>query len=189
MRKYSKEFLSPVIKESMSFAAEVLRKIGVKQRASIQSLIKKRIEYGIDFSHFLGKATNCGKNHKGGPSKKNWSDILVKRTDGTREKPYRLRRALIESGRRYCCENLGCMVDSGKWLGKDITLNVDHRNGDFSDCRPMNVRFLCPNCHSQTDNFSGSKGYTGRISDSMRQKIKRKLRSSGETGSHATLRG
>ena len=65
---------------------------------------------------------------------------------------------MIESGREYRCENAGCTT-KGEWLGKKITLQVDHLNGNWLDDRIENVRFLCPNCHSQTEGFCGSKGF------------------------------
>lgn len=43
------------------------------------------------------------------------------------------------------------------WCGKQLVLQVDHINGDHSDCRIENLRFLCPNCHSQTATWSGRK--------------------------------
>ncbi len=44
---------------------------------------------------------------------------------------------------------------SGIWQGKPITLQLDHINGINNDNRLTNLRFLCPNCHSQTDTFCG----------------------------------
>ena len=41
------------------------------------------------------------------------------------------------------------------WMGSPLTLAVDHIDGDFHNNEPSNVRFLCPNCHSQTENFAG----------------------------------
>ncbi|AGL14805.1 helix-turn-helix domain-containing protein [Actinoplanes sp. N902-109] len=41
------------------------------------------------------------------------------------------------------------------WNGKPITLQIDHINGRFLDCRAENLRFLCPNCHSQTPTHAG----------------------------------
>lgn len=42
--------------------------------------------------------------------------------------------------------------------GHPIVLQLDHINGINNDNRINNLRFLCPNCHSQTDTFSG-KGH------------------------------
>jgi len=43
----------------------------------------------------------------------------------------------------------------GEWNGKELVLQLDHINGDNCDNRIENLRFLCPNCHSQTDTHSG----------------------------------
>lgn len=67
-----------------------------------------------------------------------------------------LRRNLIKSGIQYKCSSQGCTC-KGQWLGKKITLQVDHISGDNNDNRIQNLRFLCPNCHSQTQTFAGRK--------------------------------
>lgn len=41
------------------------------------------------------------------------------------------------------------------WNGKDLSLHLDHINGINNDHRLENLRFLCPNCHSQTPTYSG----------------------------------
>lgn len=58
----------------------------------------------------------------------------------------------------YRCVECGC----GKiYNGKELTLHIDHIDGDSDNNFPSNLRTLCPNCHSQTENF-GSKGKGSR---------------------------
>lgn len=49
------------------------------------------------------------------------------------------------------------------WNNKPITLELDHINGVNNDHRLENLRFLCPNCHSQTDTYKGRNKNTGKI--------------------------
>jgi len=49
------------------------------------------------------------------------------------------------------CE--GCGIED--WLGAPLSLCLHHVNGDNQDNRLENLRILCPNCHSQTENFAG----------------------------------
>lgn len=57
----------------------------------------------------------------------------------------------------YLCE--GC-DNKGEWMGQPLTLHLDHRDGDCSNHELENLRFLCPNCHSQTETYAGRN--TGR---------------------------
>ena len=52
----------------------------------------------------------------------------------------------------YECEMCG---NTGEYLGKPLSLHLDHINGKNKDHRLENLRFLCPNCHSQTDTYCG----------------------------------
>lgn len=151
-RKYTKELLEPLVKESYSLA-EVIRKLGLKEAGGTYSHIGRVItRLGIDRSHFLGRGANQGVRHKGnlfiGRSSE---EILVIRTDGLREHGKALRKALINSGVEYVCESCGT---GNQWNKKPLVLEVDHRNSNWSDNRKENLRFLCPNCHSQEDSMA-----------------------------------
>jgi hypothetical protein len=161
-RKYTKGELEAAAKEAVSIAG-VLRKLGLRQAGGTHSHIARKLRaFHIDTSHFLGCGANRGENHRG-PNKLPWGCVLVLRGDGPRQKAFRLRRALIESGRPYRCAAPGCPVGEA-WLGKPIHLHVNHKNGNWLDDRPENLEFLCPNCHSQTPNYCGSKGLSDRTS-------------------------
>jgi hypothetical protein len=68
-------------------------------------------------------------------------------------------RIVKENLLEYKC--IKCGIDS--WQGETIVLDLDHINGDNRDNRLSNLRFLCPNCHSQTDTYKGRNKNTGKI--------------------------
>jgi hypothetical protein len=155
--KYTREVLQEAVQACYSVAA-VLRKLGVAQAGGTHAHISRRIKaFGIDTSHFLGQAANQGPWHKG-PRRLPWQEVLVLRASGKRQKAHVLRRALLEIGREYRCAGENCGLRD-EWLGRRLVLHVNHKNGNWLDDRPENVEFLCPNCHSQTANYCGSKGY------------------------------
>lgn len=41
------------------------------------------------------------------------------------------------------------------WFDEKLSLHLDHINGLRKDNRLENLRMLCPNCHAQTETFSG----------------------------------
>lgn len=41
------------------------------------------------------------------------------------------------------------------WNGKELTLQLEHKNGISNDNRLENLCFLCPNCHTQTKTWGG----------------------------------
>lgn len=152
--KYTKELLGSIVSNANTMT-DVLRQLNLRQSGGNHSYISKIIRrYEIDTSHFVGQHSNLGKSPS---TKKHWKQILVLRYDGSRTESYKLRRALIESGREYKCEECG---RPPLWNNKPLRIQVDHKNGNWLDDRPINLIFYCPNCHSQTDGWSGSKGYT-----------------------------
>lgn len=148
--KYTREILAEAAANSTSIAG-VLRFLGVRWTGGSHAHISRRLKkFEIDTTHFTGSVHNKGMIS---PRRMSAADILIVRppTD-PRAKPHRLRRALIELGVSYCCTECGL---GPVWQEKPLVLHVDHINGDFSDSRQNNLRFLCPNCHTQTFNYAG----------------------------------
>jgi hypothetical protein len=153
--KYTRELLEPVIRDSVSWA-EVLRRLGISFTGGNNSYVRKKVrELEIDTSHFLGLRANSGARHRGGPDKLGWREVLVLDRNGGRKEQYpRLRRAVTEYGLEEKCVWCGL---TDEWNEKPLVLQLDHISGDSLDNRPENLRFLCPNCHSQTKTWGKMK--------------------------------
>ena len=56
------------------------------------------------------------------------------------------------------------MCHNDVWNNIPITLELDHINGDRKNETRANLRFICPNCHSQTDTYKtlNVKGVLGK---------------------------
>jgi 5-methylcytosine-specific restriction endonuclease McrA len=71
---------------------------------------------------------------------------------GQRQHRGTLKRALLrERLKENKCELCGIAT----WRDKPLALALHHINGDGHDNRLENLQLLCPNCHSQTENFAG----------------------------------
>lgn len=146
--KYTKEQLEVAVKESLSIAS-VCRKVGIKPKGANYGTIRLKLErFEIDFSHFTGQAWNVGERFREFGKKYPLSEILVE--NSTYRSNERLKIRLVKEGlKENECEK--CGIDS--WLSEPLSLHLDHINGDHRDNRIENLRFLCPNCHSQTPTY------------------------------------
>ena len=131
-----------------SCISDVLRNLGYSTNGNSwgNRIVRERM---AKLNLFFTKATlnYGGKNNVALPL----SSILIKDSEYNRTK---LKKRLFEEGlKEYKCECCGI----SKWNDKYITLQLHHINGIHNDNRLSNLQILCPNCHSQIDNFS-SKG-------------------------------
>lgn len=61
------------------------------------------------------------------------------------------RRVIKENLLEYKCV---CCGNEGEHNNKPLVLQLDHINGVNNDHRIENLRFLCPNCHTQQDTYA-----------------------------------
>lgn len=151
--KYTEDELRTAVKQSISVAG-VMRLLGYKALAGgSRYYLKKKIErLEIDMSHFTGQA-----HSKGVPShqRKSVDEVLVFEENlERRTNREQLLRCLDEIGRIYSCE---ICENDGTWQGQTIVLHIDHKDGNWSNNLRENLRFLCPNCHTQTKTFGNKK--------------------------------
>lgn len=73
-----------------------------------------------------------------------------------------LRKRIIQHKlKEYQCEI--CKIDD--WNNNSISLQLDHKDGDRKNNILDNLRWLCPNCHSQTPTFCSKNIKVKRFSD------------------------
>lgn len=144
--KLSDEQFVELLKKS-STISEVLFKLGytVKGNSWGYSQVKRRMDdLNLDYSIFKGKSAVINTNKLNNVKKE---DILKENCKHQRTV---LRRYVIKNNLiPYKCAICGCT----EWQGKTLSLELDHINGVNNDNRLENLRFLCPNCHSQTSTY------------------------------------
>lgn len=153
--RWSDEDLLKLVPECSSLR-QILLKLNLTASGANYLALPKRIkELGLSTSHFLGRAHLKFRTHTWN-SKYSLKDILVE--DSSYNNTSTLKRRLLKANLlKYKC--FGC--DLTEWntrvhsSQKKLNLQLDHINGIRSDNRLENLRLLCPNCHSMTDNFAG----------------------------------
>lgn len=158
--KYTIEVLLPLVLNNKSYAG-VIKDLGLKLTGGNYRYIQKRIKsLDIDTSHFTGARWNVGESASTHPSLKKLSEnTRYKRQEVfTPNSPVsnKVVRSLYElEPVEYRCAIPACGIAS--WLGSPITLHLDHIDGNSSNNVLSNLRWLCPNCHQQTDTWGNKK--------------------------------
>jgi len=133
---------------------KILKHFGINSQGGMTRTLKKRLDVeGIDHTHIPnGVSSNKGRrfDEEFRRPKRLLSDVLVKNSDYARAP---LRRRLLKE---RILKNECAICEMGStWNDKPISMVLDHINGINNDNRLENLRFVCPNCNSQLDTFSG----------------------------------
>lgn len=153
------------VKQSTSIR-NLLLNIGLKGAGANYDLAKQRIKkLMLDTSHFTGQGHLKGKTH--GWAKKIPLELIL--IDGVSYGTDKLRKRLIREG---IFENKCNRCHGTEWLGVQIPLELEHKNGVVTDNRLENLEILCPNCHALTSTYRGRN--IGRVMEFGRHKALKK---------------
>lgn len=111
---------------------------------------------GLTFNAYKYRALKLGVYNPTGTTVSN-SILLDEILNGLHPQyqTFKLRNRLIKEGiKKNECEIDECQVN-GFWLSGKIQCHLDHIDGDRFNHKLNNLRMICPNCHSQTDTYSG----------------------------------
>ena len=135
-----------IIKNSTNIA-EVLFKLGYTTKGNSwgYSQVKQRmLDLNLNQGDFKGKSAFVKRLEE---QTVDSNKLLKENCKHTRTV---LRRCIIKNNLLpYRCAICGVC----EWNGKTLSLELDHINGVNNDNRIENLRFLCPNCHSQTTTY------------------------------------
>lgn len=117
---------------------ELCEKLGYKNRSgNTYTLVRKRLsEAGLTIPKY--SSSRC--------QGKAYSLDQIFCENSTYDRSTLRQRVIKEKVLDYECQSCGIV----SWNGSPLSLQLDHINGINNDNRLDNLRFLCPNCHSQT---------------------------------------
>lgn len=133
--------IKEAVSSSLSFC-EVLRKLNIPIQGNNSSTLKEILnKYNIDYSHFTGRAKEYNRKN---------IDINEYLSNNISIKSGKLKEKLFKLGlKENKCEICGI----SKWNGMPIVCQIHHIDGNNKNNNIENIQILCPNCHSQTENY------------------------------------
>jgi len=138
--------LTTAVKENSSLSA-VLRAIGLRPGGGNFKLVRGHIDrLGLDMTHFHLDISGLMRKSR------SFHEIFCVHSPvvGTKLRSHVLKHGVLP----YVCTEC---ENTGTHNGRKLILQLDHINGVHDDARVDNLRFLCPNCHTQTPTYARRK--------------------------------
>ena len=167
--KYTKEELEKIINQSTSMQ-DFLRNLGYSSNSSsTYYLVRTKLnDLNIDYSSLL--------KTKHIPQKRNVDNIFIKNSTADQ---HTLRKYYKEGNySEYKCSICG---QEPVWQGKDLTLILDHIDGDNHNSVLENLRWVCPNCNQQLPTTGFKKMRVKKIPEEFKCKTCGKIISRNST--------
>lgn len=142
MDRYTKEELENFIKLSTSLIEFALKMGYTSCSGDTAKAIKKRIlQHSLSIEHWARQPT----------VKRNEENIFIEHSTANQAT---LRRHYLKGN--YTSYECSICHQEPIWQEKELSLTLDHINGENKDDRLENLRWVCPNCDRQLNTF-GSK--------------------------------